>query len=353
LLYEILAGEPLHPRGFHGLESAVKGLDARPSLRGHGVPPELDALCVAATQKERDDRIATARELGESVQRYLDGDRDVALRRQLARDHLERARTAFANEDVATQRPVAMREAAAALALDPALEGPAELVGRLMLEPPSVTPPEVEDSIQRDNIRSARVLASAGLWVVVAALAFLPLLWWLSDGENALLGLLALMLAADGVLGQMVRRAKRPRPELIIIANMLLVFVIARMFSPLLIAPGIAASIAIAMVLTPQFSWLGSPLGIVVSMSLGVLAPLLFEQIGWMSPTMIVGKHGLAFETAAFAGHRIPTLIVAVVYVIALISGAVVAGTSMRRQQREAHRRLHLQAWQLRQLVPQ
>jgi serine/threonine-protein kinase len=331
LLYEILAGEPLHPRGFHGLESAVKGLDARPSLRGHGVPPELDALCVAATQKERDDRIATARELGESVQRYLDGDRDVALRRQLARDHLERARTAFAGEDVATQRPIAMREAAAALALDPALEGPAELVGRLMLEPPSVTPPAVEESIQRDNIRSARVLAAAGLWVVVAAIAFLPLLWWLSDGENTLLGLLALMLAADGVLGQMVRRAKRPRPELIIIANMLLVFVIARMFSPLLIAPGIAASIAIAMVLTPQFSWLGSPVGIIVSMSLGVLAPLVFEQIGWMSPTLIV----------------------AVVYVIALITGAVVAGTSMRRQQREAHRRLHLQAWQLRQLVPQ
>jgi eukaryotic-like serine/threonine-protein kinase len=353
LLYEILAGEPLHPRGFHGLESAVKGLDARPSLRGHGVPPELDALCVAATQKERDERIATARELGESVQRYLDGDRDVALRRQLAQNHLDRARTAFASEDIAIQRPVAMREAAAALALDPALEGPAELVGRLMLEPPSVTPPEVEESIQRDNVRSARVLAAAGLWVVIAAIAFLPLLWWLSDGENTLLGLLALMLAADGVLGQMVRRAKKPRPELIIIANMLLVFVIARMFSPLLIAPGIAASIAIAMVLTPQFSWLGSPIGIIVSMSLGVLAPLLFEQIGWMSPTMIVDKHGLAFETAAFAGHRIPTLIVAVVYVIALITGAVVAGTSMRRQQREAHRRLHLQAWQLRQLVPQ
>ncbi|MEP6859294.1 MAG: serine/threonine-protein kinase [Deltaproteobacteria bacterium] len=352
LLYEVLAGEPLHPRGFHGLESAVKGLDARPSQRGHGVPPELDALCVAATQKDRDDRIATARELGESVQRYLDGDRDVALRRQLARDHLERARTAFANEDVATQRPVAMREAAAALALDPALDGPAELVGRLMLEPPSVTPPEVEESIQRDNVRSARVLAAAGLWVVIAAIAFLPLLWWLSDGENALLGLLAVMLAADGLLGQMVRRAKRPRPELIIIANMLLVFVIARMFSPLLIAPGIAASIAIAMVLTPQFSWLGSPVGIVVSMSLGVLAPLLFEELGWMSNTMIVGTHGLTFETAAFAGHRIPTLIVAVVYVIALISGAVVAGSSMRRQQREAHRRLHLQAWQLRQLVP-
>jgi len=353
LLYEILAGEPLHPRGFHGLESAVKGLDARPSQRGHGVPPELDALCVAATQKDRDERIATARELGESVQRYLDGDRDVALRRQLAQTHLERARAAFASEEIETQRPVAMREAAAALALDPALEGPAELVGRLMLEPPSTTPPEVLESIERDNERGARVLAAAGLYVVLASLGFLPLLYWLSDGENALLGVLAVVLAADGVLGQFVRRSRRPRPELIIVANMILVFVLSRMFSPLLIAPGIAASIAIAMTLTPQFSWLGSPIGIIISMSVGVLAPLAFEELGWMSTTMTVGKHGLAFETAAFAGHRVPTLIVGVFYVIALITGAVIAGTSMRRQQREAHRRLHLQAWQLRQLVPQ
>src|SRR5258706_833571 len=46
LLFEILAHEPLHPRGFHGLESALRGPDARPSTRGRECPPELDALCV-------------------------------------------------------------------------------------------------------------------------------------------------------------------------------------------------------------------------------------------------------------------------------------------------------------------
>ncbi|MEO8843837.1 MAG: serine/threonine-protein kinase [Kofleriaceae bacterium] len=352
LLYEVLAGEPLHPRGFHGLESAVTGIDARPSQRGHDVPPELDALCVAATHKDRDQRIATARELGESIQRYLDGDRDVALRRQLARDHLERGRAAFAAGDTQEQRRVAMREAASALALDPALEGPAELVGRLMLEPPRETPPEVVQQIALDDERSARVVLSAGLWVVIAALAFLPLLWWISSGGKTLLILLAIMLAADGVLGYLVRRAKNPRPELVIVANMLLVFVIARMFSPLLIAPGIAASIAIAMVLTPQTSWLGSTWGIGISMTLGVLVPLVLEELGVLSQTMVVGPKGLSFETAAFGGSTTPTLIVGTVYVAALITGAVITGSTMRRQQREAHRRLHMQAWQLGQLVP-
>jgi hypothetical protein len=316
------------------------------------VPPELDALCVAATHKDREQRTATARELGESVQRYLDGDRDVALRRQLARDHLERGRKAFDAGESEDQRRLAMREAASALALDPALEGPAELVGRLMLEPPRVTPSEVEAQIALDDVNSARVVVSAGMWVVLAALAFLPLLWWISAGDKTLLILLAVMLALDGVLGQIIRRAKNPRPEIVIIANTLLVMVIARMFSPLLIAPGIAASIALAMTLTPQTSWLGSSVGIAAAMISGVLVPMILEQLGWLSPTMVLTPRGLSFETNAFGGAPTPTLIVGMFYIAALITGAVITGTSMRRQQRDAHRRLHMQAWQLRQLVP-
>src|SRR5260221_10674618 len=124
LLFEILAHEPLHPRGFHGLESALRGPDARPSTRGRECPPELDALCVHATHLAREDRVPTARELGERVQRYLDGDRDLALRRAVALEHFERARSAFAAGDAERS---AIRDAAAAIALDPKLEGAAEL----------------------------------------------------------------------------------------------------------------------------------------------------------------------------------------------------------------------------------
>src|SRR5262245_50033275 len=55
MLFEILAGEPLHPRGDDGIASALVGCDARPSLRAPSfdIPPELDALCVAATERDR------------------------------------------------------------------------------------------------------------------------------------------------------------------------------------------------------------------------------------------------------------------------------------------------------------
>src|SRR5205085_12155335 len=108
---------------------------SRPSQRqpARAIPPELDALCAQATTPDREVRVQTARELGDRVQRFLDGDRDLAMRRTLARQHLERAREAFTIGELEAERVTAMREAAAALALDPTHAGAAELVGRLML----------------------------------------------------------------------------------------------------------------------------------------------------------------------------------------------------------------------------
>jgi hypothetical protein len=83
-----------------------------------------------------------------------------------------------------------------------------------------------------------------------------------------------------------------------------------------------------------------------------VLVPLVLEQLDVWSRTMSVDARGVLFHSPGLAGSETSTLIVGVMYVIALIAGAAVAGEAMRRQTRAAHLRLHLQAWQLRQLVP-
>jgi len=64
-LFEILAGERLHPRGLDALHSTVAGIDARPSIRAprREIPLELDTVCVDAT-RPHDARIASARALG-------------------------------------------------------------------------------------------------------------------------------------------------------------------------------------------------------------------------------------------------------------------------------------------------
>ncbi|MDB4956341.1 MAG: Serine/threonine protein kinase PrkC, regulator of stationary phase [Myxococcales bacterium] len=354
LLFEILAGEPLHPRGFEGLQSALIGREARPSLRAPDrvIPPELDALCVDATAVDREKRIPTARVLGARVQQFLDGDRDLAMRRVLAREHLQRAQSAFNAADSAERRRIAMRESAAALALDPKLDGAAELVGRLMLEPPREEPRDVTEAISADDVHAARAIARAGLWAVVGGILFMPLLWWIAPAGSFYVPVLTGLLLLDALVAIHAVRAATPRPAVVMFANAVIVVVVARMFSPIMIAPGVAASLAMAMVLTPRFSRLGSSVTVAVFMIGAVLTPLFLERAGALTPTMSVDANGVLFRAPAVAGYEGPTFIVCVIYAIALIAGACVAGEAMRRRTRSAHRHLHLQAWQLRQLVP-
>jgi eukaryotic-like serine/threonine-protein kinase len=355
LLFEILAGEPLHPRGPAGMQDALDARDSRPSMRAptREIPPELDALCAQATASGRDDRVQTARELGERVERFLDGDRDLALRRELARAHMEKARAAFATSDSPDNRRTAMREAAGALALDPALSGAAELVARLMLEPPRETPPEVKEAMGEDDVRDAKAVARAGMWAVFGALFFIPLLWWIAPRGSPYVPALMTFFLLDGVVALHAVRSKKPKPGLVVIANTVIVIVLARMFSPILIAPGVAASLAMAMVLTPRFSLLGSPVTIAILMAGGVAAPLLLEQMGVISTTMSVSPDGVLFAAPAISGDLAgPTILVGALYAVSLVVGAAVAGYQMRARAVAASHHLHMQAWQLRQLVP-
>ncbi len=365
LLFEILAGEPLHPRE-DGMTSALGRVDARPSVRaeGRGIPPELDALCVQATAKSRDDRPG-ARELGDRVQRFLDGDRDLALRRELAREHLERARAAVAGPAAAdaadataadaadAPRRTAMREAAAALALDPSLTGAAELVGRLMLEPPKVTPREVADAMIADDVHTSRVNARAGAFAVLASLAFIPLVWWMAPGAAGYFAALTALLAVSGLVAFHNLHAPRPRIGLAVIGNALVAAMTALMFSPVLIAPGIAAVLGMAMVVTPRLSRLNSAAGTALLMMASVLVPWLAELAGLAPTTLFVlGGDGLTLRAPALRGSEVAIVIVGMTYSVGLIAGAVWVAEAMRTRFREAHRHLHLQAWQLRQLVP-
>ncbi len=353
LLFEILAGEPLHPRGA-GMTSALARTDARPSVRApdRTIAPELDALCVRATAKQRDER-PSARELGDGVQRFLDGDRDLALRRELAREHLERARAAFA-EAAAGEEPrrTAMREAAAALALDPSLSGAAELVGRLMLEPPEVTPREVEDAIVADDVRTSRVNAKAGTLAVLASIAFMPMVWWMAPAAAGYLIGLTAVLAVCGLVAFHNLHADRPRIGLAVIGNAVVVALAALMVSPILIAPGIAAVLGMSMVVTPRLSRLNSAAGTTALMIAGVFGPWIAELAGLVPRTLIALEDGIVLRAPALGGDEAPIIAVGMIYAVGLIIGAVWVAEAMRTRIRDAHRHLHLQAWQLRQLVP-
>jgi hypothetical protein len=79
----------------------------------------------------------------------------------------------------------------------------------------------------------------------------------------------------------------------------------------------------------------------------------MLERIGVLSPTMSVTPGGLLFDSPAIGDHELPVVVVGSLYAVALITGASVIGEILRTRTRAAHRHLLMQAWQLRQLVPQ
>ena len=353
LLFQILTRSMLHPAGKAGLASAEVGIDARPSLRAPNlaIAPELDELCVEATRVDRAKRIQTARELGDRVQSFLDGDRDVAMRTKLATEHLAKAQAAFAAGD--DQRAAAMREAASAIALDPKLTGAAELLGRLMLEPPRTMPREVEETILEDDVAMMQGNARVGIYAYVGFLAFLPFAWWLAPaGSPYILVLSSLIFLNMGVCWWGSRRNPLGKEGVISLTNALLLVAMSRMYSPFLIAPGLAAMSAMAIMFTPTRSKLTSLVGMVALPWLAVIGPWLLERIDVVSKTTTVDASGLHLNAVALAGGEASTLTVAALYVLALIAAAAGMASRMRDRERAAKRHLHLQAWQLRQLVP-
>jgi serine/threonine-protein kinase len=355
LLFEILAGERLHKKGGAWLIAALEGIDGHPANRapGRDIAPELDELCAAALATEREDRIQTARELGERVQQFLDGDRDLALRRRLANDHLAAAFQAFRMTDDAEARRTAMREAGRALALDPTLTGAAELITRLMLEPPQTIPKEVAQAIDSDNEKIVQRTAVYGMWTNLSYLVFAPLLLWVGMVQPAyVIVMFGLAITNAALMRYYAAHGDRFKPLLVGTTSVLLVASVALTFSPFLVAPGIAAVTAMGLVFGPAGVMRRRAVVIIFAMSLAVLAPWLGELIGSIPSTMTIDG-AVTMRSPALSLTPVPTLVLLVSYTVMLITAAVMRATGLRRAERSARRSLHLQAWHLRQLVPE
>ncbi len=318
--------------------------------RDRDVPPELSVLADRATAAQRGDRLASARALAEGVQRYLDGDRDSAMRRDLAVAHLATAEAAFANGTAPEQRSIAMREAGRALALDPELVAAGDLISRLMLEPPAITPPEVDHELRDDAFQRVRANARGALWGLLAFFVFLPGL--IASGEGR-----ALAIAVAGAFAVVIVAARRSRslsPWWIAIALTPIVVIVARMFSPTLVAPGMAAVIAGALAANPLLGSRQSALALWALMSMAVLGPLAAETLGWLSPTTTpLPGQGLMIHTDLIARSAGTSgTMRGAVFVPVLVGAGVMVSYFVRRADEQIRRRLHLQTWHVRQLFP-
>jgi serine/threonine-protein kinase len=357
ILFEILAGLPLHPPGPVALNTTLVGLDACPSRRApdRDIGPELDAIVERACGLEPAERFATARELADRVIAFLDGDRDVAARKQLAAAHLDRARAALvaprAIEDEAA-RKLALREASSAFALDPTATEATQLVTRLMLTPPTATPPEVEAALAIQDTEVARTQARLGTGAILGYLAFLPILYFIGVRDPSyVVAYVAIVLACAATTWH-VSRARAIGPGLIVavlFGEVALVALFARIFSPFLIAPGVAGATLMAFAQHPRFGRVSVMWG---AMTAGVLVPFILEQVGVLERTMRFVGDTLELHSPALLVHELPTQLGLSIYVPVMLFVAVFFTRQNARAQREAMRLIEIQKWQLRQLMP-
>ncbi|HEX4421657.1 MAG TPA: serine/threonine-protein kinase [Kofleriaceae bacterium] len=352
ILFEITAGVALHPEKRNVGEALTQPV-ARPSNYRPDAPPELDTICDLATRIEPHGRYRSARALGNAVQAFLDGDRDVSARAALAKEHIVRARAALSRGEDEAQRRIAMQAAGRALALDPTATEAADLVTHLMLKPPKHPPAEVEHRLEQIDIESAQHQGRLAASAMLGYLAFVPLMLWTGVRDPVFVVAFAVLALASVIhIITLSRRTDISRLRIYGNAclNAVLIGLVAHIVGPFIIAPTLAATTLIAYAAHPK---LGRVPVMAAILGASVMVPWTLELCGVVAPTyrftpggeLVLGSSVVRFSSG-------PVQIAFALLLVALLTVVGILSRGLARRQRDATRQLELQAWHLRQVVP-
>jgi serine/threonine-protein kinase len=363
ILFYILSLEPLHKGDqIEKLQSTLRTNDARPSKRAPDleIPPELDAICAKATRIAPAERFPSARALHDAVQSYLDGDRNMELRRNLAAQHARAAQeameSALAGGPAAEEaRRRALAESGRALALDPGCAAAAAVMERIFTAPPAQVPREV--LIDMDALADARhrmnLLAGMKADLIGVSLTSICVLW-MGLRDVVAFGLLWLFtLAATASKWLAMNRLERPAgirwAFTAYVCNAAAMLVAARGYGPLLFMPLPLVLFTYSFCAThhKNFRLLVLAVSLVV-----VLLAVGIEATALLPPSYEFHDGALTILPRALTHERTQTLVALTLATIFLIGVPSLMMGSLQDALRAAEQRNLLQAWQLRQLSP-
>lgn len=361
ILYELLTLQRMHVGNTLPaiLESTTGGSTPPPCERApeREIPPELEQICLRATAVEPGERFASVRELSDAIERYLDGDRDLELRREMAARHAETAEHALVessepSSDEVAARGRAMREVTTALGLDPNNTGALRTLVQLLTRPPREMPPEAAAELQRSAQEAMRVAARTAIWVYFGFALYLPFPFWMGIRSWQALLVLGLIIAACA--GFAIQAALRPPangyvPLPHLLAATAAVAASATMLGPFVIVPTLAMANNMAFV---GSSGRKRRLLVIGLGCLGVLVPTLLQWTGVLPDPYSFHNGVMSILPVMFQLPRVPTLAFLLISSLALVLTGSVFTVQQRDAFLDAERRLQLQAWQLRQIVP-
>jgi hypothetical protein len=361
MLFELLARQPLHK--LSSLEAAfastLTGADARPSARAPAldVPPELDAICVRATALAPGERYASARELVDALEGYLDGDRDLELRRALALQHVSAAadlvdRALAAGEGATEARSDALRELGRAIALDPTNADAVSTLGRLLTEPPRELPAEVRTQMGVENRRSLAAGGRAAALAYLTWFLYAPFILWMGVRSWPMVAIATaawLVAAGTSYFASLHPQTEGKAHLPMLLTGTIAVATTGLIMGPYFLLPGLAVIETMTFVILPP-NQARMPLVLTLA-ALAVLVPI---SLSWAGVFPVYDFSPDTITTHAGMLHY-PPLATQVFLIVTTLGTSITAGLMLapiRRTLTLAERRMHLQSWQLKQLVP-
>jgi serine/threonine-protein kinase len=352
ILFELLAAEGLHPKGRAAIASTLKGVDERASQRrpGADVPPELDELCLRCLDSDPSKR-PSVKQLSERLEGYLDGDRDVERRRELAASYVKRAREAIVSGDV-TRRAEAMQAAGRALVLDPMSADAGALVTRLTFEPTKDYPDQLrkELSAQEFAIQRRQGRVAMGSFVVV-------LLYLAIAATNGVMNLpfaigIVLYLAVHSTIVWRITQRPATSNQMLYIAfgNSLLVALLSRTLGSMIIVPAVTCIMALSMTSYPQLierRWI-----VVGFLCTSWVVPVILEQVGVLQKTWEIVDNHVVLSSHVMAIGGLHTYLLLMLSNIATFVVFALFAAVLAMSRRDAMQKSEIQSWHLRQLLP-
>lgn len=344
ILFEILAGTPLHPRGAEALATTLANVERSPAKRhpDRRIAPELDAICAGALATDPAER-PTAHKLADALQGYLDGDRDVARRRVVAGELSKKAASALATGD----REEAIRTAGRALAFDPSSTAASQLVLSLIVDEPAVIPPEVAAAVDAEETAMMRTRSRRAVLPYAAIFMTVPLLPLLDVADMAMLICVYAAFAMMVLVTWLNSRFGVPI-AVTMIGHALTVLMFSRAASPFVVTPIMICAILLSASSIPWLNKRGW--AVMLWTATTVLLPFVLEWAGLLANTWVKTADGLLTHGTVFEPGLHPAFLIAAHVAALLLVGAY--ARRIGRDRNEAQRRLLLQAWNLRHLLP-
>ncbi|APR85966.1 Serine/threonine protein kinase PrkC, regulator of stationary phase [Minicystis rosea] len=324
----------------------------RPSTRAPSVPPELDELCVQALAVRPEDRPPSARALAEAVERYLDGEHDLKLRKDLAARHAAAARKRLedAGPGGAEGRVEAMREAMKALALDvdqPEAQGLLlDLLTNASDEVPAAARSDLDAAADRSRkMNAALAMRGLFLWLAVVPIVVLAgVMSWTTVGTTAALTLITALFAR-----RLAQKTRFGTAEALLLTGMTaaIIALTSCYLGAFVLSPTAAAIAAMILAIsaTKRERWVGALLFVA-----GALAPFIAESAGLGPPAYTFEPGKIIVSARAIGLPRWPTIGAMAYATVAWILIPVVLVGRMRDALHASERRQFVQAWYLRQL---